>query len=592
MNTNTFDDRLTACQTFRCRTSAQSGVTLIDTLVGVALMALVFVGIAGAFKLSVQIVTNNKARSGAIALADQRMEYIRSLAYSAVGTVGGIPSGLIPQNETLRFNGVSYVRRTYIEYDDDPKDGSGASDANSIVEDYKSVKVQVIWTAKKTTYNVTLVTRITPATGLETNVPGGTLAIFSVNSLGSPLPGATVAIVNASSSPAVNITTVTDASGTASVLGAPAASGYQISVTAPGDSTAMTYSVTLQNTNPNPGNLTVTTNRTTSATFAIDALANKTVNTWTQILTGTSTDPFNDKSMIATSTGVVVSGGVIALATGSTTGEVQSVAIAPSYLANWDTFSWSDSQPATTSIRYRIYDGAGASLIPDSVLPGNAAGFLSGSVNLASLSTSTYPTIRLDAVLSTRDASTTPNITLWNVTDTYGPLPLLNIAFGLSGAKTIGSGPSGILSKYSSTFSTGASGSVTIPSLEWDNYTVSIAGTSTGYDIASACNPQPESLSPGATMTSNFFLAAHTTHSLLVDARAAATGALLSGSTVHLFRAGFSATSTADTCGQAFFPNLVSSNAYSISVAAAGHTTYTSNTVNVSGTSRLSVTLN
>src|ERR1700691_1055084 len=91
------------------------GVTLLDTVVGVALMLIVFVGIASAFELSIQVVTNNKARAGAIALADQRMEYIRSLAYASVGTVGGIPSGAIPQTETLVFNGITYTRRTYIE---------------------------------------------------------------------------------------------------------------------------------------------------------------------------------------------------------------------------------------------------------------------------------------------------------------------------------------------------------------------------------------------------------------------------------------------------------------------------------------------
>jgi hypothetical protein len=565
-------------------------VTLLDTVVGVALMLVVFVGIASAFQLSIQVVTNNKARAGAIALADQRMEYIRSLGYASVGTVGGIPSGTIPQSEAMSFNGIQYTRRTYIEYDDDPADGSGASDANHITEDYKSVKVQLFWTQKKHSYNITLVTRVSPTRGLETNVPGGTLTILSVNSLGSPVPGAAVTIVNASASPAVNIATYTDASGTASILGAPSASGYQITVTEPGYSTAQTYTATAQNTSPNPGNLTVTTSNTTSATFAIDLLGNKTVNTWTQILTGTSSDPFNDQSEIATSTGITVSGGQAMLATGSSTGEVQSTAIGPSYLANWGTFSWSDSQPATTSIRYHVYDGAGVNLIPDAFLPGNAVGFTSGSVSLAGVSTSTYPTLRLDAVFSTHSTSTTPTLTLWSISDTYGPLPLANIAFNLQGAKSIGTGPSGTVYKYSNNFSTGASSTVAIPNLEWDNYTVTIAGA-TGYDIASACNPQPESLSPGATMTSNFYLAAHTTNSLLVDVRSAATGALITGASVHLSKTGYTSTFSSDACGQSFFPGL-SSGTYSISVSAAGHTTYTSSTVSVSGTSRLSVQLN
>ena len=563
------------------------GVTLIDTLVGVALMAMVFVGIAAAFQLSVKIVTNNKARAGAIALADQRMEYIRSLSYSAVGTVGGIPSGLIPQNETVTYNGVKYTRHTYIEYDNDPKDGAASS-----TENYRAVKVQVLWTEKRTPYNVTLATRVSPPNGIAITVPGGTLTVYSINSLGSPLPGASLTIVNASATPAVNLSTFTDASGTASILGVPAAAGYQITVTAPGDSTAQTYSVTAQNTSPNPGNLTVTNNHTTSATFAIDTLGTKTINTWTQILNGTSSDPFNNTSMIATSTGIILSGGSAMLATGSTTGEVQSVPFNPTSLATWGTFSWSDTQPASTSIRYRVYTGDGTTLIPNSLVPGNLAGFTSGSVSLANVSTSTYPSIRLDAVFSrTSTTTTSPSLSIWSVTDTYGPLPLSNIAFTLVGAKTIGSGPSGTIYKYNQNLSSGASGSVTIPNLEWDNYTITIPG-STGYDIASACNPQPESLSPGAVMTSNFYLTAHTTNSLLVNVRASATGALIPGATVTLTRTGFNSTLTADACGQTFFPNLTSASNYSISVSAAGHTTYTSTTVNVSGTTDLSVVLN
>ena len=71
--------------------------------------------------------------------------------------------------------------------------------------------------------------------------------------------------------------------GIASILGAPAATGYRIIVTELGYSTAQTYSVTGQNTNPNPGNLTVTNNHTTLGTFAIDRLGTKTIQTWSQM---------------------------------------------------------------------------------------------------------------------------------------------------------------------------------------------------------------------------------------------------------------------------------------------------------------------
>src|SRR3989338_639094 len=110
----------------------ERGATLLDAVVGTALMLVVFVGIFGAFKLTVSAVSNNKARAGAIALANERLEYIRSLSYDSIGTVGGIPAGAIAQSETATLNGISYTRRTFIAYVDDPGDGTGASDSNSI----------------------------------------------------------------------------------------------------------------------------------------------------------------------------------------------------------------------------------------------------------------------------------------------------------------------------------------------------------------------------------------------------------------------------------------------------------------------------
>lgn len=566
-------------------------MTLIDTIVGISLMLVVFVGIAAAFELSVDVVTNNKARAGAIALADQRMEYIRSLAYASIGTVGGIPSGTIAQSETVSLNGVTYTRRTIVEYADDPKDGLGASDANGITADYKAVKVDVAWTSRTGTRHVDLVTRVTPARGLEANPcgsPCGTLTLSVVNASSQAIAGASVSVVNASTSPVVNINTFTNASGTVSLIGALAAAGYAIVVTDPGYSSAQTYSATAQNTSPNPGNLTVSNNQTTSGTFAIDLLGSETVKTWTQILSGIWSDPFSDTSKVATSSRITIASGTASITTLGTSGEVQSIVIGPANLASWGSVSITDTKPGGTSILYRVYNADGSALIPDSQVPGNSAGLATSTINLSNVSTTTYTGIRLDAVLSAT-ATSSPSIDQWNVAYTYGPTPLPNIAFTLRGGKSIGSGPSGTIYKYSQMQNSGASASVVVPNLEWDSYTVSLDGTTTGYDIASSCNPQPQSLSPGGSLVENLYLAAHTANSLLVDVHSTASGALIPNATVHLWRSNvYGATSTTDSCGQAFFSNLVSSNAYSISVSATGYTTYNSSTVNAAGPSQLS----
>lgn len=576
-------------------TGYSRGVSLIDSIVGIALMTLVFVGIVGVFRLSVDVVTNNKARSGAIALANQRMEYIRSLTYAALGTSGGIPSGALAQTETLALNGVTYTRRTLIEYVDDPKDGLGAADQNSLQEDYKIVKVDVAWTYRTGTRHVTLVTRVTPAAGLETDPcsgPCGILSISVVNASSTPLSGASVTITNPSTTPTVSISTFTNASGTVTIGGAPAAAGYRITATQTNYSSSQTYTATAQNTNPNPANLTVANNLTTTGTFGIDLFSSKTIRTWNQIQNGTWTDTFADSSKIGTSTNITVSAGTAKLVTGQTTGVVHSVNIVPTNLNAWVSLVLTHSQPAGTSLRYRLYDGNSDTLIPDSELPGNSVGFTATTtIGLANLSTTTHPGLRLDAAF-TGTVSATPSLDAWTVNYTYGPTALPNIAFTLQGAKTIGSGPSGTLYKYSTSQNSGAGASVSLSNLEWDTYTILVNGTTTGYDIASACRPQPELLYPGTSQQNDLYFLAHTVNSLLVDVRASSTGALLKNATVNLKRTTlYSSTSTTDYCGQTFFPSLTSASNYTLTVFATGYATSTTTNVNVAGTSKRSVGL-
>lgn len=558
----------------------ESGVTLLDTLVGTALMLVVFLGIGAAFRLSVDVISNNKARAGAIALANERIEYLRSLSYASLGTVGGVPSGSIAQSDSETLNGVPYTRRTVIEYQDDPKDGTGAADTNGVTADYKIAKVDVSWTPRNgVAHHIIVASRFSPP-GIETAVPGGTLVIDAVNAAGTPLSGATVHIVNASSSPAVDTTTFTNASGTVTLIGAPAAANYQVSVYEAGYSMAQTYSTTPQNTNPNPANLTVTDNRTTTGTFAIDVLGSDTVRTWMPLTAGTWSDSLSDTTKIASSTGITVSGGEASLtgpAPYGSYGELQSIAIGPSKLARWQTLSWTAATDASTSVRWFVYDGAGANLIPDTQLPGNSSGFTSGTVDLSGVSTSSYPALRVDAVFSTIDSAESPALGSYAVGYDAGPTPLPHIAFALRGAKTIGSGSAGTLYKYDQDLSTDASGVDAISGLEWDSYLLTVNGTSTGYDISSSCPVQPISLSPGAAITTDLYLSPHTTNSLLVDVRSGTTSALVSGATIMLARTGFSATSTTDSCGQAFFSGLTSNN-FTVSAALSGYTTVSAST--------------
>lgn len=560
-------------------------MTLIDTLVGIALMLVVFVGMYGLFILSIDVVTNNKARIGALALANEQMEYLRSLPYANVGTVGGIPAGTVPQNETVTINGVEYTRRVLVRYMDMPQDGTAGADQNGIIADVKHAEVSVNWQSHEQTRMLSLVSLFAPV-GVESLVPGGTIAITVRTASDQVLSGASVRIVNASTTPAIDVTTVSDVLGQVVFIGAPAASGYQITVTKDGYSSAQTYTATASLPNPNPGHLTVSLNQTTSATFKIDVLGSYTLKTMRSIYTATWEDLFTDAFNIATSTNTEVAAGRVLLVDNAPDGSVTSEAVAPAYISAWTEASWVDVISSNNSLTYYVYSGD--TLIPDASLPGNAAGFTVSPIDLSTVSTTTYPTLSLHGELTTQGSSPSPEIQSWRIIYDAGPEPIANVAYALVGEKTIGTTGAGVsVFKYNATGTSGSTAQVTIPFMEWDTYTLTIP-SSAGYDIASSCGPQPTALNPGVALSTTVYLAPSTTNSLRVDVRTE-SGALIANAAATLSRGGGDTALVTDTCGQVFYPGLTPGE-YTLSILAAGYQTYLS-TVDVSGTTRLSVTM-
>jgi len=579
--------------------SGSRGVTLIDTVVASGLMLLVFTGIVGVFRLSVDVVSNNKARAGAIALADERMEYIRSLSYSSIGTVGGIPAGTIPQSESVSLNGISYTRRVLIQYGDDPLDGLGASDTNSIPQDYKLAKVEIAWSSRTGARSIQLVTRIEPPNGIETacppSAPCGTLTVNVLNAASQPVASAEVHIVNTSTTPVIDITTFTNTSGVVSFVGAPVASNYQITATKSGYSTDQTYNIS----NPMLGPQNVVANQTTSVTLRIDLLSSMTINTYS-LTTNNWTDSFTDESKInpVTSYYIEIAGNQARFEgnqpwTGPAS--LRSQTITPVALSRWGVFSWNDTRPSLTTITYHVYyqNGESAAPVPDSALPGNSTGFSTGtSVDLSVIPADLYPSLILEAYLVAQDPNApSPSIQDWSLT--YQSGQGIAIPFTMQGdpelGKKISYGPP-VVYKYSQLLTTNSSGTLSIPTIEWDTYAMTVAA-STGYDIASSCQPQPIVLAPNTAVTTQLYLSPHTSNSLLVDVKNSA-GMYLAGAAVRVTKGGsYDKTITTDACGQAFFGSLTNGN-YSVTVSKAGYQTYGPSDINVSGASRSSPVLN
>ena len=138
------------------------GIGLLEVVVSIGLLSIVFVGMFGVLQLGTRLATDNKSRTGASALALERMEFIRSLPYASVGTVGGDPSGALETTEAIVLNGISYTRRTLIVYVDDSQDGTGGSDANGITDDYKRMKVEVSWIGNTGGRSVSVSSNIAP----------------------------------------------------------------------------------------------------------------------------------------------------------------------------------------------------------------------------------------------------------------------------------------------------------------------------------------------------------------------------------------------------------------------------------------------
>lgn len=93
--------------------------------------------------MTVRAILESKNRLGATALANQRMEIIRSIDYTSIGTkhwngsawVYGIPAGELIEEEDVSVNTTLYHVDTFVQYVDDTFDGVTPTD--TIPTDYK-----------------------------------------------------------------------------------------------------------------------------------------------------------------------------------------------------------------------------------------------------------------------------------------------------------------------------------------------------------------------------------------------------------------------------------------------------------------------
>ncbi len=571
------------------------GMTLIEVVFAAALMLLVFGGIFSALQTISTLIGSSKAQAGAVSLANERMEYIRSLPYDSVGTISGIPNGLIPQTATKTLNGVTYTERILIGYVDDPKDGSGASDSNAILADYKLAKVSYSWDQKGVIKTISLLSNIIPR-GIETTAGGGTLVVNVFDAAVLPVSGAAVRVYNNTGTTTIDTTRYTNIDGIAFFSGAPANGGYQITVSNVGYSVDQTYNSSTTNPNPITPHVAVLESQVSTMNFQIDRLSSLAIQTMAVPSTDSFVDTFIDASAVATTSNIVLSSGDVLLSGGpssySPKGTILSNTITPSPLSSWDTFSTEGTTPAGTSLRVHVYSRTGTSsplLIPDAVLPGNTAGFDLGTVSLASLDVSTYPSIAIGTSLYSSSSVTTPTLASWKVAYTQSKTELAGIPLTITGTKRIGTNGATPVYKYTNSVTTNGSGAILLPSLEWDVYDVLVSNPA--YDVAESCKNIPYALAPGVTETLTLTLAPATTYSFRVSVIDTA-GNDIPNASVQLSRGGFNQTKITSSCGQSIFNSgLTSAIDYDLTVTAFGYVSQTQTALTVDGTESIIVTL-
>lgn len=572
------------------------GVSFVEVLITAAVIGLVFSGLIGSLQIMLSMIRDSAATAGAIALANQRIEFIRSLSYDDAGTVSGIPNGTIPQNATSTLNGIDYFERVLIEYVDAPEDGAGAADVNGIHADYKRVKVEYSWNTDGATSSIMLITNIVPP-GMETTLGGGTLTVNVFDATVQPVESAAVHLFNDTGTSTVDTTRYTNVDGVAMFAGTAANADYEITVTRAGWSTDQTYAATTSNPNPTTPHVAVLESQVSTMNFQIDELSDLTVRTVGAAVTSSFVDTFADSSDVASSTDVVIGSGDVVLSGGPGsyvgTGMLTATATDPGSIAYWNMGSFERTAGASSDVRVQVYSVAttGAyTLVPDGQLPGNSAGFNQSPINLSGLSTSTYDKLALGAILTSTDPTETPTLEAWELSYTLSEPSIASIPFTLQGDKTIGTTalPSPIY-KYSATHTTDTNGRVTLTDLEWDVYTVTL--DSGLYDIAEACNDNPFVLDPGVTDSLALTLVGNSAYSLrvrIIDT----SGNPVPGAAVSLTRTGFSDSGETSLCGQTFFNSGLGDHTdYQVSVSADGYITEIVTDIVVDGDNTVTVTL-
>lgn len=309
---------------------ARAGTSLIDLVISMAIVVLLFGGVYLVYFSIETAVANVSVRTAATGAINNELEIIRGLPYASVGTVNGIPSGVIPQSQTVSMGSFSFVLQTTVLNIQDPYDTSPSSTPEA---DYKLVDITASCPLCTHFVPIEITTTVAPSL-LAQGTVYGSIFIYAINANGIGVPNANVQVINASVTPSINLTDTTNASGVLKLIGVPTSTqGYQIFVSKSGFSSAQTYpSGGAGNPNPLQPNITVASQTVSDVTFAIDSLSTLNVQTMNDECVSMPSEPF----LISGSKLIGTSPNVLKYSTSSTTTAQGTLTISN---LEWDTYT-------------------------------------------------------------------------------------------------------------------------------------------------------------------------------------------------------------------------------------------------------------
>jgi len=253
-----------------------SGFTLVEVLVATAIFVSVSVGIYAGIVNILKVMNVIRVKGLMTNLANEQFEIIRNLSYQNVGTVNGIPTGVIPQTQTLSRDNKTFTIETVVRNIDEPFDGTyDGSPKDLSPADMKMIELTITCSSCDSSLSpLSFTTKVAPK-NLETASTNGALVIKVFDASGLPVSGANVHIINNSLVPNINLNDQTDNNGMLTIVDAPpSVEGYQIIVTKDGYSADQTYP-NAESSNPNPikPNVTVIIQQISQISFTIDKLS-------------------------------------------------------------------------------------------------------------------------------------------------------------------------------------------------------------------------------------------------------------------------------------------------------------------------------